>query len=751
MTTYIWSGSGSASTASNWTPNGTPTSGDTVQFGSTSVANCTWDLSVVSIMTIDATYTGKILMNTNCTIEKGLSIGSENCLNSTTATTITFNNATPQYKSNKVYIENNVADPFETGTAKSFLQFEFVANVVPNIDAGIYPHMKFDYGFRPEYIAPTRTENKYTVQMESIFLGAQNVSPTTTIPTSDDRLMNWIITNHTGFDSSYKQIEVKAGSIHSFDAGYGTWTLQGKGGGHTIPVSGNPIYGGWVFTWRNMIIACDRTGAGGGFCSLPHSTILSLTNLTINEGACIKASDSTGGTIHLVNRPNIKGTWGFFPIADGIYHYKGIYNLGVANGGTGLTTVPEGNILFGEDAQLLGNSPNFTYASSTNTLSVGNGGIIVPANSIASPAANQLWVNSADSDKLYFGSSEVGGGGGGGSYTDADAIAAIEGTSSLDLSGDLTMDTAKKIVMDEKTYASATASAGTLELTAEKTGSNSPLLTLRTPTGYLRMGASNTSFCHFYTDRAYFYFNKAIQFDSGQLFAYNDDLQIKTDDSGSGQPTRIFVDAGVDECRVGIGNGFTSSSLPQNTLHVKTTETLGDDAYVARFQTAEGNVGITRYGGIHIDNDNDAPLDGADWSSERWQISQRDTNHLDIAYGTPSNTNVGASDTDLRITNTGNVGIGLGNTDPSQKLHVSGTIRQTNATSAVLVADANGDIKAATNLIDQAYSTTDTTEAAADTYHAIPTDWVFPPPATVEDALHRLAAAIAPLIGGQIP
>tara|TARA_R100000329_G_scaffold44932_1_gene41991 strand:- start:348 stop:3020 length:2673 start_codon:yes stop_codon:yes gene_type:complete len=45
----------------------------------------------------------------------------------------------------------------------------------------------------------------------------------------------------------------------------------------------------------------------------------------------------------------------------------------------------------------------------------------------------------------------------------------------------------------------------------------------------------------------------------------------------------------------------------------------------------------------------------------------------------------------------GNVGIG---TVPSQKLHVSGTIRQTGTTSAVVVADSNGDLTAATHLTD---------------------------------------------------
>jgi hypothetical protein len=67
---------------------------------------------------------------------------------------------------------------------------------------------------------------------------------------------------------------------------------------------------------------------------------------------------------------------------------------------------------------------------------------------------------------------------------------------------------------------------------------------------------------------------------------------------------------------------------------------------------------------------------------------------LDFAYGSPINTNIPASDTDLRITATGDVGIGLGATDPSAKLHVNGTIRQTNATNAHLVADANGDLVA---------------------------------------------------------
>ena len=47
--------------------------------------------------------------------------------------------------------------------------------------------------------------------------------------------------------------------------------------------------------------------------------------------------------------------------------------------------------------------------------------------------------------------------------------------------------------------------------------------------------------------------------------------------------------------------------------------------------------------------------------------------------------------------------VGVNTSSPATALHVSGTIRQTNATSAVLVADSNGDIEAATNLSDVAY------------------------------------------------
>ena len=120
-----------------------------------------------------------------------------------------------------------------------------------------------------------------------------------------------------------------------------------------------------------------------------------------------------------------------------------------------------------------------------------------------------------------------------------------------------------------------------------------------------------------------------------------------------------------------LGVGTTS---PTNPLHVVNSATLGDAAYAARFQAAEGNVGITRYGGIHLDNDNEGTWNGVDWDGSRWQIGQRDGDQLDISHGAPTNTNVPASNTIFRITTGGDIGIGLGDTDPSAKLDVNGIV-----------------------------------------------------------------------------
>ena len=172
---------------------------------------------------------------------------------------------------------------------------------------------------------------------------------------------------------------------------------------------------------------------------------------------------------------------------------------------------------------------------------------------------------------------------------------------------------------------------------------------------------------------------------------------------GSGTPGSIlFVDGSTnlaqnngelywDNANNRLGIGTTSPSAAIEVDAGASTE------YAILTTGANGRVGLTtQYGGIHFNN--------VEGTADLWQLSERDTAHFDMAFGTPdAANNVSATDTKLRITNSGNVGIGLGNTDPSTKLHVVGTIRQTNSTNAVLVSDGNGDIGSASNLQDVAY------------------------------------------------
>ena len=436
-----------------------------------------------------------------------------------------------------------------------------------------------------------------------------------------------------------------------FDTAYSTWSFAADVTGFDFPVSGDSTnYGGTTFQsfFYNVVIA---TPATAGFkTTIPANRTLNINSITIEADAVLEGEKVIGtgttSTICSVRRPVVNGAWNFSQLSDGVYVslVTDSYPITPSVGAAGTVQLSNANGAF-TSTNLL------TWDSATEELIVTGKltvtGLIDPtgmefaavaANPSSANPAKTIWVNSADSNKLYFGASEVGGGGGG-SYTDAEAIAAVEGKASLDLTGDLSLATTKKLIMAEKVYASATASAGTIEITAEKTGSNSPLLTLRTPSGYLRLGPQNGSFCHFYTDTDYFYFNKPIQMDGGGAFySYNDDLMIKTDDSGSGQPTRIHIEGGIDATRIGIANSA-----------------------------------------------------------------------------------------------------------PATELDVTGTIRQSASTNAVLVSDANGDIVSASNLTDAVYLAAG--QAETDLFNANPpTNWAGAPPSTIADAINRIAVALAGLL-----
>lgn len=188
--------------------------------------------------------------------------------------------------------------------------------------------------------------------------------------------------------------------------------------------------GGEFIALLEDVVVGNNSGNGHQI-GIPEGLTLHCDTLEIQSGSMLLG----GGTTQTANKSNIncigkitiRGTWNFEETSDGIYSSIG----GTTSQSKYKLTANNVHILdkLTVDGLIDPTGMEFTAVGSNP----------------GTDAAKTIWVNSSDSNKLYFGSSEVGGGGGGAVssvFGRTGAVVATEGDYDLDELGDVDVTSA---------------------------------------------------------------------------------------------------------------------------------------------------------------------------------------------------------------------------------------------------------------------------------------------------------------------
>ncbi|QDP62543.1 MAG: hypothetical protein Unbinned2404contig1000_20 [Prokaryotic dsDNA virus sp.] len=604
---------------------------------------------------------------------------------------------------------------------QSDLTYDFGSGIASGssvyFDDGPYPKVTSaqQLSFRSEYHRAPTSNAHGEVTMYSLALTNSSVEMTSARNTvRDDVTKVFRVLNTSTFDYN--------GNI--FDAGFCKWIFNLNATNWPFPVSGSTSYGAndgtFVGLWYDVVLQVDTAGFK---TTIPQGRSLSLNSLKIESGAVLEGYQTTGqsasSVIISVKRPIIEGAWNFSQVADGVYSsvLSDTYLVTPSHGTGGNVQlsdhagkfISDNDLSFGDDTLHVDRGIKITEASDHGTAPGSGYGV--------------LWVKTTTPNTLIF-TDENGtdttlgsGGGGGSTYTDADAIAAIEGEAGLDFS----------------------------------TSSNHAII-------------ENTT--------------------------QDKDIIFKVNDGGAS--TEVLRISG-DDGRIGIG-GITSPSAQlhirsaltqQPELRLENTNADNQEATIRFMKNTASPVASDDLGIIRFEGENDAGAnhlysyimaqmlnvsDGAEAGEILFFAGHKGAQYQALAVtgssaadGEVCVNDGGRNDINFRVegdtqqfllfTDAANDRVGIKKSSPASTLDVNGTIRQSNATSAVLVADGNGDISAASNLQDAVY--VQSGSAGAEPFNIVPpgapTDWVGAPPNTIEEAINRLASWAQTAIPGPIP
>lgn len=208
---------------------------------------------------------------------------------------------------------------------------------------------------------------------------------------------------------------------------------------------------------------------------------------------------------------------------------------------------------------------------------------------------------------------------------------------------------------------------------------------IQTSYGYTDIGAKNSSWSHFYTDRARFFFNKEIRVDQGLIGSYNEDLKLRTSGTtritikNSGGNVGIGTTSPIKKLDVKGDINFTGN-LYKNGVLVSTSGSGGSSKWLSNGSKIYYNGGYVGIGlsnpsaPLHIEGKEGIHMQRSDWTPVKVKmlLSKYTGSIGGLRFMMTPDGNWANWKDVLFLSPLGRVGIGT--TDPQAELAVKGKV-----------------------------------------------------------------------------